>query len=100
MFIIHFRQITFKSKASNFTIFRQFRPFKLATAIVTVLLLILIGYYIIHNHEFATNSSYFTVVLDRGSSGTRVNVYVWMPTNGTTSNNNRNLELPILLNTS
>ena len=29
--------------------------------------------------------------------GTGLNVYEWMPTNGITSNNNRSLELPILL---
>ncbi|KAF5758593.1 putative nucleoside diphosphate phosphatase [Helianthus annuus] len=91
-----------KAKLPTLPFFHQFRPFKLATTIVTVLLLILIGYYLISNHGFATNStnsSYFTVVLDCGSSGTRVNVYEWMPTNGITSNNNRNLELPILLHT-
>ncbi|KAJ0643728.1 putative apyrase [Helianthus annuus] len=91
-----------KAKLPTLPFFHQFRPFKLATTILTVLLLILIGYYLIHNHEFATNStnsSYFTVVLDCGSSGTRVNVYEWVPTNGITSNNNRNLELPILLHT-
>lgn len=39
-------------------------------------------------------ASYFTVVLDCGSTGTRVNVYEWMP-NGSMKNG----EFPILVNT-
>ncbi|KAL8264048.1 hypothetical protein R6Q59_022178 [Mikania micrantha] len=51
------------------------------------------------NHGFASNTSYFTVVLDCASSGTRVYVYEWMLKAVATTNSNRNLEFPILLHT-
>lgn len=77
-----------KAKLPTLGFIRHFRAFKLAIAIVIVVLLILIGFYLIRNPGFNRNTSYFTVVLDCGSSGTRVNVYEWI---------NSNWELPILL---
>ncbi|CAI9280401.1 unnamed protein product [Lactuca saligna] len=79
-----------KAKLPILGFFHHFRVLKSGIVIVLlVLLLILIGYYyLIRNPRFPT---YFTVVIDCGSSGTRVNVYEWMWMS------NRNPELPILL---
>ncbi|KAI3499447.1 hypothetical protein L1887_35248 [Cichorium endivia] len=84
-----------KAKLPISGFFHHFRVIKLGIAIVVVLLLISIGYYLIHNPIFPTNTSYFTVVIDCGSSGTRVNVYEWMSKDGDITN--QNPELPILL---
>lgn len=67
-----------KAKLPISPFFHKFRILKLLITIAIVILLILIGYYFVHNLELARNRSYFTVVLDCGSSGTRVNVYEWM----------------------
>ncbi|XP_023763313.1 probable apyrase 7 isoform X1 [Lactuca sativa] len=80
-----------KAKLPILGFFHHFRVLKSGIVIVVVvlLLLILIGYYyLIRNPRFPT---YFTVVIDCGSSGTRVNIYEWMWMS------NRNPELPILL---
>ncbi|KVI06287.1 probable apyrase 7 [Cynara cardunculus var. scolymus] len=85
-----------KTKLPTLGFIRHFRAFKLAIAIVIIVLLILIGFYLVRNPGFNRNSSYFTVVLDCGSSGTRVNVYEWMMSNDGIITNS-NWELPILL---
>nr|XP_043617233.1 probable apyrase 7 [Erigeron canadensis] len=75
---------------SKLPILGLFHHFKLAITIVSLTLLILTGYFFIRNPGlgFATNTSYFTVVLDCGSSGTRVNVYQF---------SNQDLKFPVLL---
>lgn len=85
-----------KAKLPTLGFIRHFRAFKLAIAIVIVVLLILIGFYLIRNPGFNRSTSYFTVVLDCGSSGTRVNVYEWIMSNDGVLTNS-NWELPILL---
>lgn len=85
-----------KSKLPTLGFSHHFTVVKLSITIVTFILLILIGYYLVPNPGFATNTSYFTVVLDCGSSGTRVNVYEWMLSkDGLLAN--RKSKLPILL---
>lgn len=60
--------------------------------IITVNMLIVIGlYYVFRPDKAHTSSSFFTVVLDSGSTGTRVDVYEW-------SRNIRSIhDLPIML---
>lgn len=68
----------------------------IATTLVVILIVIIIGGYFSFRQPSIvrfSRSSYFTVVFDCGSTGTRVNVYEWMVK--TSSENNG--ELPILL---
>ncbi|XP_071731701.1 probable apyrase 7 [Rutidosis leptorrhynchoides] len=75
--------------------FHHFTVLKITIITVTVILLILTGYYLFYNPRFATNTSYFTVVLDCGSSGTRVNIYEWMLKDSLLAD--KDSKLPILL---
>ncbi|KAL3628866.1 hypothetical protein CASFOL_027912 [Castilleja foliolosa] len=77
-------QIGYRSRLRNFVII----------PISIILILVLIGgYFILREHisiSQKTSSSYFTVVIDCGSTGSRVNIFEWMIGNESKS-------LPVLL---
>lgn len=83
-----------KSKLPVLGFIHNRRVWKISV-ILLVVLLISLGGYLMHRQgmtDYLLNTSYFTVALDCGSTGTRVNVYKWMIKHGVT-----NGELPILL---
>nr|KYP70251.1 Nucleoside-diphosphatase mig-23 [Cajanus cajan] len=61
--------------------------------VVLVMLLLFLGFYLESDTAKFNPSSYYTVVVDCGSTGTRVNVYEWMVGLGGISKGN----LPVLL---
>ncbi|PWA80724.1 nucleoside phosphatase GDA1/CD39 [Artemisia annua] len=67
-----------KIKLQTLGPFHHFKFLKLPITVITLVVLILISYNVIRSAIFVRSTSYFTVVLDCGSSGTRVNVYEWM----------------------
>ncbi|GJS87543.1 probable apyrase 7 [Tanacetum coccineum] len=67
-----------KIKLQTLGPFHHFKFLKLPITVTTLIVLILIAYHLIRYPIFVTTGSYYTVVLDCGSSGTRVNVYEWM----------------------
>ncbi|RWR73016.1 putative apyrase 7 [Cinnamomum micranthum f. kanehirae] len=75
-----------------FTASRLTRNYMKISIIITVNMVIVIGlYYVFRPDKAHTTSSFFTVVLDSGSTGTRVDVYEW-------SRNIRSIHnLPIML---
>lgn len=72
------------------------RILKIGVTLLIVLILVLVGGVLIFRpsilHNVTKRDSYYTVVLDCGSTGTRVNVYKWMVENGVSNGN-----LPVLL---
>lgn len=62
------------------------------TTVIFILILLFIGFYLESHIWKPNNSSYYTVVIDCGSTGTRVNVYEWISGSVVSKKN-----LPILL---
>lgn len=82
-----------KTKPPIMGFVHNFRVLKVSIILVVVILLISVGVYLLCTQGFvSSSSSHFTVVIDCGSSGTRVNVYEWVAKDGV-----NNGELPILL---
>ncbi|KAH7528436.1 hypothetical protein FEM48_Zijuj05G0071900 [Ziziphus jujuba var. spinosa] len=82
-----------KLKLPVMGLFQYKRVLKL-TVIVSVMVVILVGAYLAFKPGTSTSvlkGSYYTVVVDCGSSGTRINVYEWV------ANSSSKRELPILL---
>ncbi|XAR50209.1 Apyrase [Bertholletia excelsa] len=68
----------FKLPVTGF--FHTYGAFRSCFCLLVILLLLLIGVYVLlksGKNQFVSKSSYFTVVVDCGSSGTRVSVYEW-----------------------
>ncbi|XP_057416730.1 probable apyrase 7 [Lotus japonicus] len=51
--------------------------FKIAAISLIIMTLLSLGFYLESDHSTLNASSYYTVVIDCGSTGTRVNVYEW-----------------------
>ncbi|CAL0330129.1 unnamed protein product [Lupinus luteus] len=62
---------------------------------ILITTLLLLGFHLEANYKALNTSSYYTVVVDCGSTGTRVNVYEWLLEGNTVIVTNR--DLPILL---
>lgn len=84
-----------KVQIAGFSNYSRLRKLVLLSLLVVITLGIVCGYLIFKDRVFMSGkmSSYFTVVLDCGSTGSRVNVFEWMIGNESKSYGN----LPILL---
>ncbi|KAL7222816.1 hypothetical protein ACSBR1_024502 [Camellia fascicularis] len=85
-----------KSKLPIMGFIYKHRALKIGLTLLIILLLLLVGVYVSSKPwktRFGSKRSYFTVVVDCGSTGTRVSVYEWMIKSGFSDR-----ELPILIN--
>ncbi|KAL8457893.1 hypothetical protein ACS0TY_035670 [Phlomoides rotata] len=87
-----------KIQSSGFLYNPRFRKFVIVSLLIVLIILGLVGGFLIFKDrilmsETETMNTYFTVVLDCGSTGSRVNVFEWMIGNGSKIYGN----LPILL---
>lgn len=84
-----------KLQITGFSYNPRLRKFVIVSLLIVLLLGIVSGFFIFKERIFMSEktSTYFTVVLDCGSTGSRVNVFEWMIGNGSKIYGN----LPVLL---